>query len=98
VRFKVGLDKNLDDLLARVNFDGYQIRPYRNLRAKSDAKKRRLFQSVMLTPERDRWLEPGSLQQRVVSLGISPLHDERDAALGVTAPPSILARAAEVNE
>jgi hypothetical protein len=24
-----------------------------------------------------------------VSLGISPLHDEREAALGVTAPPSI---------
>ena len=38
------------------------------------------------------------LQQRVRVSGDFPLHDEREAALGVTAPPSILARAAEVNE
>ena len=28
MRFKVGLDKNLDDLLASVNFDGYLYRRY----------------------------------------------------------------------
>jgi hypothetical protein len=41
---------------------------------------------------------PVPSSREAVSLGISPLHGEREAALGVTAPPSILPRADEMNE
>ena len=49
MRFKVGLDKNLDGP-ASVNFGGYLYRLVRNLRTKRDAKKSQFFQSVMLAP------------------------------------------------
>ena len=98
MRFKVGLDKNLDDLLASVNFDRYLYGLVVTCAPKATLRNVGYFKALCLHQSGTDGSNPVPSSRESVSLGISPLHDESEAALGVTAPPSILAHAAEVNE